>query len=401
MLNEGEIVVTQTEADSDRTLQRILQIYQIEPIGYILLGRLHVSLSLIWSFFVLLCFGVLLILHGAVGTPKPATSGDIFKLPSTFYYYPNLIAITYDLIGIPLFLTMLVLSRDYIPKQFKTLRKNSLIVEKTPKSKISKILLSSSSNSVLQLLVIAIFPFLIATIGLLADILVFSPQDTPALYSTFLSFLGRYARSSIFVQIIYIFVVLSNYKLNPRIYIGHPDGCSGLSPLGKLAILAYIYLFTNAMMQAIGAIAGGGGLVRAIGSTIGSSSLIYLWLLFPLALIIVFSQLIYKPHDALLEYQRQYLYNISINQTDYHHQVLSSIETAVKQSKTSLADKTSYHFNDDLELLEAWTKLNRSIEEVHTWPIPKRTFQFIAVLANPLIPILLPIIVDVVKNFLP
>ena len=394
-------MLEQSKLDSSHAMGHYILVYRIEPMGHVLLGWLRLPLTVIWFLFVFLNFGIRLIMHSIVGTPRPASFRDIFRAPSTFYYYPNLIAITFDLIGIPLIITMLVFFRDYIPEQLTRLEQSGLINEKPTTTKMTRTLHALSTNNRIQFIAIAIIPFLVAILGLFVDIWLFSPQDAPAIYALFQSLFGRYARMAIVAQIIYVFLILSNYRFDFRLHFFHPDECSGLAPFGSLAIAGYAYLFIHAMMQAIGTVAGGTGFERVLTSATGSVALIYLWLIFPIALSFIFSNLIYKPHRILQKTQSQYLWNTSTAWTKYHQQLTSSITRAVDRSEKPFADKSNFNFSDDLELLEIWSKLNKYVEDMHTWPIPKRTFQTIAILANPLIPLLLPVVVDVVRNLFP
>jgi hypothetical protein len=95
------------KAESSCTLQQFLQVYRIEPMWHVLSGRLRLPLPVLWFIFAFLNFGVRMIMHGAVGTPRPTNFADVFRLPINFYYYPNLIAISSDLISIPLMVALL------------------------------------------------------------------------------------------------------------------------------------------------------------------------------------------------------------------------------------------------------------------------------------------------------
>jgi hypothetical protein len=348
-----------------------------------------------------LYFGVLLVLHSIAGTPRPTDIGDLFPHPSTFFYYPNFIAITYDLVGNPLLLALLIFFRSYLFNQFVQLEQSGLIGEKPTTSRINRLLYLLGTNSRVQTLVAVVLPLLVAALGLVVDVIVYSPQGAPSQYSVFLSLLGRYARMAALIQFIYVFVILGNYKFDFRLHFNHPDKCSGLAPFGKLAIAGYIYLFVHAMMQAIGTAAGGTAFERALRSITGSFALVYLWILFPIAAIFIFSQLIHRPHRVLRKLQEQYLGNASTDWTNYHQQLTSRIAGAVEHSKMPSDDRDDRRFGNDIELLEVWAKLNKYVEDMHTWPIPKRRLGAIAVLGNPLIPILLPIVVDVVRDLLP
>jgi hypothetical protein len=67
----------------------------------------------------------------------------------------------------------------------------------------------------------------------------------------FLSFLGRYVRTAIIIQLLYVFLILNLYSIKPRFYLNHPDGCSGFSPFGNLGFAIYIFLFVFALTEAV------------------------------------------------------------------------------------------------------------------------------------------------------
>jgi hypothetical protein len=382
-------------------MDQYLRIYQLELIDRFLVDRLHLPLFLMWLLFVFLYFGVLLILHSAIGTPGPANLKDVFRNPSGSFYYPNLIAATYDFIGNPLYLTLLLFLRRHVPHQFRQLQENGFIVAKSPTSPMTKFFHFLGSNDRAQKLAMIVYPIAATIIGTLGAAFAFLPQTTPGRYALWLTALSIYGRAAVLVQLIYIFVILGNYQFDFRLHLDHPDGCSGLAPFGELSIAAYSYLFITAMILAFGTLAGGTPAEIILRSTSISGAFVYLWLLFPLAVMIIFVQLIYRPHRALRELQRQHLLIGSAAWTDYHQQLLSNVLGAAKKSTAPLADRGRYHFSDDLELLEVWAKLNKYVQDMHTWPIPRRAFRIIAILVNPLIPILLPLVGELVRGWLP
>lgn len=383
----------QTDTGLSQTIKPHFRAYQIEPIGRALLDGLHLPLSAIWVLAVILYFGVLFFLHGATGIPRPTDLQDIFRHPFA-NFYPNLNAIVFDLIGNPVLLVLLLYFRKYIPDQFARLEQSGFI---KPRSTASSLLTSAQPQS----LIVIVMPVLVAVAGLASDLLLSSPTSVLDGYRLFLSFLGRYGLSAVLVQFLYVFVFLADYQFDFRLCINHPDECSGLAPFGRLAMSAYLYLFVFAMLQAIGILTGTAGFEKALQSAIGPGAQAYLWVFFPLATIWVFVQLIYEPHHALQACQKQYLEAASVASTQYHQQLMSSITETMEQAKAPLVKKAGYSFSEDWELLETLAKLVALVEEMHTWPIPKRTLQTVAILTNPLVPMLLPVIVDVIKGLAP
>lgn len=153
-------------------------------------------------------------------------------------------------------------------------------------------------------------------------------------------------------------------------------------------------------MLTVGTFASGTYFDIAIRSMAGSAALAYLWVLFPLALIVIYARLMYKPHYMLQQLQDQYLRRSSASWTGYHQQIAPSILGYVESSETPLLGKAHFDFSDDLKVLEVWAKLDKYFADMHTWPIPKGTFRTVAVLANPFIPILPPVIVGAVRKSL-
>ena len=86
-----------------------LGIYKREPLGWFLVEKLRLSPIMVGVVAIFLYFGVLIILHNIAGHPLPVNLKELFSYPSTYYYYPNLIGVAYDLIGNPLFFVFLVI----------------------------------------------------------------------------------------------------------------------------------------------------------------------------------------------------------------------------------------------------------------------------------------------------
>lgn len=386
------------EQNSDQVTQELKQylgVYRRDLIGWVLIDRLHLPLPVIGSLFSFLYFGVLLVLHTTAGHPLPTNLREVFSLPTVSYYYPNLIGVAYDLVGNPLIFVLLVVFRYYIPRQFIQLEQDGIIQKKPLRSRLSMFLEKISRKPHFQLFAVTIFPLLVSSIQAVIDIRVYQPTDLPAQYAIFLSWLGRYASLALVIQIVYIFVIVNSHSLNVRLNPAHPDQCSGLAPFGNLAIIIYEVLFIRAMIEAIGISAGGSSWQRAISSISGPITLIYLWILFPLAILYIFDQLVYRPHRVMHELQKNYLEISSQAWSNYHQDVKSNLMTAVKTSRTSLAGKSQYNYSDDLELLEIWAKLDKYVANMHTWPISNRTLRWLAIFVNPFVPIFIPAIVDI------
>ena len=105
----------QTDNSIPSRLQKLLRVYQVEPVGYILVDRLRLPLPIISGLFIVLFFGIHFVLNGIAGIPRPPTFADALRPPGL--YYPHLIGLTYDLLGYPLLLTLLIFIRHYIPTQ--------------------------------------------------------------------------------------------------------------------------------------------------------------------------------------------------------------------------------------------------------------------------------------------
>jgi hypothetical protein len=118
---------------NSNTLNQQLQIYEQELVGRFFSTYLGWNKSVVASVFVLLYFGVLLMLHRIVGHPQPPDFGSIFKYPpASNYYYPNLIGIALDLLYHPLLFVFLLVFRNYIPLQFRKLEHAEQITARQP-----------------------------------------------------------------------------------------------------------------------------------------------------------------------------------------------------------------------------------------------------------------------------
>jgi hypothetical protein len=377
-------------------LKQYLGVYKRERIGWLLADRLHLPLPIIGGIFSFLYFGVLLALHNTAGHPLPTNLSEVFSLPKVSYYYPNLIGMMYDLIGNPLYFVLLVSMRDYIPRQFVQLERDGLIHKTCSHSHSRGFVEKILRNSRFQVVTITIIPLLFTSIFAVIDILVYRPTDIPWQYSIFLSWLGRYAGLAIFIQIAYILLIINSYTLNVKLNLSHPDHCSGLAPFGNLAIMIYAAFFIWAMIEAIGIAAGGSAWEKAITDISGQFALIYLWILFPLAVLYIFDRLVYRPHHAMHELQKNYLETSSQAWSNYHQNVKSEIMTAAKMSQKAIVRKSHHQYADNMELLKTWAKLDKYVADIHTWPISSHTLRLLAIFVNPFVPILIPAAVDII-----
>jgi hypothetical protein len=369
-------------------MEQILGVYEIEPMGRLLVGRLRLSLPALWLLFAFLYFGVLLILHTIVGTPTPSSPAAIFQYPSASFYYPNLVAMVFDLVGNPTLLLVLMLFRSYIPWQLKQLEEAGLLKDKQARVRASERLYSMASKPRIQLAAVVLIPVAVAVLGLVVDVVIYAPQGAPEWYGVILSLMGRYARVAVAAQLVFLFIILGRYQYSAKLHLNHPDGCSGLLPFGRLALAVYAYLFVFAMMQAVGISA----FERVLHSIVDWRSLANLWIVFPVALFFVFRELLWRPHHSMRKLQTDYLLNASASWTDYHQRIASSVASEVRRSTAPLSEKASTHIDDDMVLLDTWAKLDADIEQMPTWPIPKRTFRLFAIFLNPMVPILLPVV---------
>jgi hypothetical protein len=382
-------------------IRQDLGIYKREFLGWLLADRLHCSAPIIDGIFISLYFGVLLVLHAIAGHPLPASFGEVFSLPTAFYYYPNLIGVVFDLIGNPFLYVLLVIFRSYIPHQFIQLEQDGLLEEKLSLSRRDRFTQFLLRNRRIQFLAMSVLPLAAGLLFGFVDFRVYQPMDIAAKYAIFLSFIGSYTNMAIIIQLAYVFLILGRYTLNARINLTHPDQCCGLAPFGNLAIAIYTTLFVWAMITAIAISAGGMAWQKVVTSASGPATLIYLWILFPLAILLIFNRLVYQPHQAMRALQQEYLLAASKAWTNYHQNIRSSLTTAVKTSQASLASKSRYNYSDDLELLETWAKLDKYVADMHTWPISNSTVRLIAVFVNPILPIVIPAVTEFLFARLP
>ena len=377
-----------------------LSVYQVEPLGRILVDGLRLPIPVITILFMFLYFGVLLILHTAAGHPLPLDVQGAFRLPAPHYYYPNLIGITFDLIGNPLFFVFLCVLRRHVPRQFVRLAQADLIRERRPSTRWHRLVRRVTVHPGVQHSAAWILPLLSGLNSAVLTWLTDPPADLPGRYALFLTFLGSYATTAVVVQLVYVFLILSNHTLEVRLNLAHPDQCAGLAPLGNLAIAAYVFLFCWAMVQAVGLSAGGGAIERLILDASGSFAFLYLWILFPLGCALIYDRLVYQPHRALRDLQRQVLEASSRNWTRTHHQIHTHLVGTLGDPEQAGAIEVDRTFDDELALLENWAKLDATIAQTHTWPISRARFRVMSVLVNPFVPILIPTITDTIQSLL-
>ena len=378
-------------------MKEYLRVYDVEPVGRLLVDRLRLPVPLIWLLFAFLFFGVLLIIHSCIGTAYPPAFVDLFRHPpDAGYYYPNLEAFAFDLVGNPSYYLMLVLFRTWIPAQLVYLEAQGLVRERQIKAEAVRRLHSMSRDRRVQVIVAGLFPLAVSVALLPVDLLVESPVTAPDCYCVFLSFVARYAGVAVLVQLGYVFLILNRYDYAFRLHLNHPDKCGGLLPFGRLALAAYAYLFVFAMMQA----AGTTSLERFLGRGEGIGGLAYIWIVFPLALIFVFGFLMYRPHRAMRRLQMNYLVRATAAWTDYHQRISTSIDAEVTRSAVLLSEDTGTQIRDDVALLEMWAKLTKDVQDMHTWPISKSAIRLMLVFVNPLWPMLLPLVIAWVKGLL-
>jgi len=160
----------------------------------------------------------------------------------------------------------------------------------------------------------------------------------------------------------------------------------------------YSAFFVWAMMEAVNLAAGGSALDKAITVVSGQYALIYLWILFPFIAFYIFAQLIYRPHRSLRGLQMEYLETSGQTWATYREKIKSELVTIANSSQIPLASELHKQYTGDIELLEAWAKLDRYVTDLHTWPIPSHTLRLLAIFVNPLVPILLPVVVELVVS---
>ena len=383
----------QTRADH---LGEYLRFFKMEPLGKLLADYLKLSITSVGVIFVLLYFGVLLILHARLNHPFPQDVNQLFSFSATRSYYPDIVGIFLDLIGSPLIFVFLVAFRRYIPHQFTRLVKNNLIEPKFESNR-KKTVNSLLRNRKIQIILTAL-PILFTLILIPADPRLYSQRNIVIDYEIFLTHIARYAVVALFLEILYVFIIFQYYAISPRLNPLHPDNCNGLSPQGNIAIMIYSILFLEAMIQAIGTLEGGGIFQQLLISTFGNISLIYLWLFFPLFSIFVFVKLVYNPKKQVQNLQQEYLTDSSESWTDYFLKTRTNIISHVETPPVQAGKNLNHDFSKDVEILEIWQKLDKYIVEMNVWPIPRNTTKRIAILINPIIPILIPIMIEFLKQ---
>lgn len=372
--------VEQDRAD----LAPYLRLYRLEPLGW-LLERSRLPLPVVGALFVAIYFGVLLVMHAQIGDPAPATIAELFGHPTTRFYYPNLIGITYDLIGNPLYFVLLVIMRSYVPPQFVRLQQAGMLVERRTDSPVVAWLGRLVRARWMQIALTTVLPLLVGLLLYQNYVRVFPPATLPDQYAVFLSLLGNYVKLVLLVQTAYLFLILSRHRIHVNLQPNHPDQCAGLSPFGNLALISYAFLFLLAAVQAVGTSAGGTALERALTSAGGATALIYLWLLFPLAVIFVFERLLYQPHRTLVAALQAQLEASGQAWVARHRALLDQAQSAAQ-------DAPLPNLKAGLEQLEAWASLEQVLREMPTWPISRGTLRLLGTLVNPLLPMLLPAI---------
>jgi hypothetical protein len=397
----GGQAMEQTETTPSQLMKEYLRVYEVEPVGRLLVDRLRLPVPLIWMILAFLFFGVLLIIHGRAGTAYPPAFTDLFRHPpDDGYYYPNLNALAFDLIGNPLWYLMLVFFRTWIPAQLVYLEAQGLVRERPIKAEAARRLHAMARDRRVQVVVVGLFPFAAAAVLMPIDLLMESPASAPEWYEVFLSFVARYAGVAVLIQLGYVFLILGRYDYAFRLHLNHPDKCSGLLRFGRLALAAYAYLFVFAMMQAAGTTSLERFLGRGNGSGDGIGALAYLWIVFPLALMFVFGFLVYRPHRAMRRLQMNYLVPATAAWTDYHQRISNSIDAEVTASTVLSSEETGSQIRDDVTLLEMWAKLTKDVQDMHTWPVSKSTIRLMVVFVNPLWPMLLPLVIAWVEGLL-
>jgi len=393
-----EKLVEQSTGKASGQLEQYLGLYRRDWIGWLLSERMHLSLPVIGGLVSFLYFGVLLALHEIGGDPAPNNLIELFSLPEDFYYYPNLIGVAYDLIANPMVIVLLVFMRDYIPRQFVQLQRDGSLHVKPMHSHTYRYIEKTLRNPYLQIFVVTALPILISSFITVIDIDVYQPSNASSQYSLLLSWLGRYASLSILAQIVCTVLIVNSHAIGARLNPANPDQCSGLAPFGNLALVMYSAFFVWAMMEAVNLAAGGSALDKAITVVSGQYALIYLWILFPFIAFYIFAQLIYRPHRSLRGLQMEYLETSGQTWATYREKIKSELVTIANSSQIPLASELHKQYTGDIELLEAWAKLDRYVTDLHTWPIPSHTLRLLAIFVNPLVPILLPVVVELVVS---
>lgn len=367
-------------------LDSLLGIYLVEPVGRILIDKAGIPISIIW-------FGALFFNYLYLAVQHDRSRNPLEILPE-FLASLNPFLVVVEIISKPLMITLMLYYRRKIPEQLRKLAENDQL-QPLSKNGWTFRLYQLTSRFSFQVLLSVILPSIFA----LLSIAINAPAGIPRIYWVIM-FISAYSLIGAFFQIVYIFLILNTYSLNVRLQVDHPDKCSGLLPFGMLAIYAYIYFFTWALTRAVIAIAGADRLDRAVGNITGFN-ILYIWLFFPLAFFIIFDRLVHRPHHALQSVKEQYLLTTNLHWMRFHQKLIGNLKAiAIEPLKDDVQRDNSTHLTDDIDILDDWKKLNFYVSQVHTWPIPKDVFRFIAIFANPLIPLLLPLLFEMISRLI-
>jgi uncharacterized membrane protein len=168
--------------------------------------------------------------------------------------------------------------------------------------------------------------------------------------------------------------------------------------LGNLAIAAYSFLFALATLQGVDLFAGQALLEGVSGGDLGSALSLALWLLFVVALLLVFERLVYRPHRAMAQYQAERLSRSGQGWSDYHRHLSTRLAASLPLRPGAVEGTIGEDLRQDVELLEGWYRLNQYVADLHTWPIPRPILRLLAVLVNPLLPLLVPVLVRALQQ---
>jgi hypothetical protein len=110
--------------------------------------------------------------------------------------------------------------------------------------------------------------------------------------------------------------------------------------------------------------------------------------------VFVFDELIYKPHKVLRTARDNLLLESSRDWSDLYRKLISGLEKFSPENK-----EQATQLDESIKILEHWKKLDLYTSDMHVWPISKRRLQIISTLGSPFIPILLPAIVESLKDW--
>lgn len=379
----------------DTPLKQYLRAYEVEPLGKLLVDRLHLPAPVIGAIFAILYFGVLSILHGIAGTRSPSSFRELFQHPSTVFYYPNLLGITFDLAGNPLAFAFLGFIRHFVPSQFGVLAQDNVLVKHDLRSSTARRLHKIASGKGFQLAAVVLLPaFLGVWYGIQFGVYR-QPAHLADQYAVLLGMLAVYAVWTVIVQLAYIFVILHAYSLNLQLKPICGDLGSMLRPLGNMAVAIYAFLFLWAMLRSVILSVEGGPFAANPRNISALLSFLYLWLVFPASILVVFEQLVYRPHRLLANIRRQYLQESSAAWMTWHRQIHGELLDLARTGKQAWQ---SGNFDDKIKLLEDWAKLDSYIAEMNTWPLPRSAFRAIAFFVNPLVPLFIPLFAGLLQG---